>query len=97
MDAVGTHIGTPLADRDLETHVSDRLQVFREPLGELLDRAHVEGETEVLGEAVEGDVEVTRQGTLDPGLVPDIDLVALKEDGFVGLVDVQRCALHIGL
>ena len=51
-NVVGPHVGSPLADRDLETRFPNGVQVVGEPLGELLDGAHVEGEAEVLGQAV---------------------------------------------
>jgi len=37
-------------DRYFETCLPDRLQVVGEPLGELLDGVHVEGQAEILGQ-----------------------------------------------
>lgn len=78
-----------MADGDLEPHLPDGVQVVGEPLGELLHGAHGKGEAEVLGQAVERDVEVAGEGVLDPRLVPEVDLVAFQEGGPVGLLTLR--------
>ena len=92
MDVVCPLVGAPHAGRVLETHSPNRLQVVREPL----DGAHLERESEVLGQPIARNVQVTLRGALDPGLVLEVDLVALEEDCLVGLIGVQRRALSIG-
>ena len=57
----------------------------------------MEGKAKILGQPVERDVEVTRQGGLNPGLIPEIYLIALEEVKLVGFVDVQRRALGVGV
>ena len=54
-------------------------------------------ESEVPGQPVERDVQVTRQGPFDAILLPEVDLVALEEGGLVGLVHIQRHALRVCL
>ena len=76
-------------DGDLEPGLSDSVQVVRESLGVLLHRVHSEGQTEILGQALDGHEEVTRQSILDGPLVPEIDLVAFEEGRLGGLGNVQ--------
>ena len=96
-DIVGADTGTMVVDLDFEPDLPDRLQVVGEPLGELLDGVHVEGQAEILGQPLEGDEEVARQDALDGVLVPEVELVALEERGLVGLGHVERRAFVVGL
>ena len=84
-------------DHYIEARFPDGVQVVREPLGELLNGVHVEGQAEILGQPFDGDEKVTSQDPLDGFLVQKIQLVSFKEGCLVRFGHVESRAFPIGL